>query len=29
MDRVSICDSLYERNESTPLLKRLVTDDET
>lgn len=28
MDRISICDSLYKRNEETPFLKQLVTGDE-
>lgn len=27
-DRISICDSLYKRNENTPFLKQLVTGDE-
>ncbi|CAK9833044.1 Histone-lysine N-methyltransferase SETMAR [Anthophora retusa] len=28
LDRISICDSLYKRNEETPFLKQLVTGDE-
>ncbi|XP_018046256.1 PREDICTED: histone-lysine N-methyltransferase SETMAR-like [Atta colombica] len=28
MDRISICDSLYKRNEETPFLKQVVTGDE-
>jgi len=28
MDRVSICDSLYKRNEETSFLKQVVTGDE-
>ncbi|XP_025158757.1 histone-lysine N-methyltransferase SETMAR-like [Harpegnathos saltator] len=28
MDRISICDSLYKRNEGTPFLKQIVTGDE-
>ncbi|RLU19787.1 hypothetical protein DMN91_008346 [Ooceraea biroi] len=28
MDRISICDSLYKRNENVPFLKQLVTGDE-
>ncbi|XP_017795782.1 PREDICTED: histone-lysine N-methyltransferase SETMAR-like [Habropoda laboriosa] len=28
MDRISICDSVYKRNEETPFLKQLVTGDE-
>lgn len=28
MDRISICDSLYKRNENDPFLKRIVTGDE-
>ncbi|XP_017796822.1 PREDICTED: histone-lysine N-methyltransferase SETMAR-like [Habropoda laboriosa] len=28
MDRISICDSLYKRNEETSLLKQVVTRDE-
>ncbi|KAL6418134.1 hypothetical protein ACFW04_012316 [Cataglyphis niger] len=27
MDRISICDSLYKRNEETPFLKQVVTGD--
>jgi len=27
-DRISICDSLYKRNEETPFLKQVVTGDE-
>jgi len=28
MDRISICDSLYKRNEETPFLKQVMTGDE-
>jgi len=28
MDRISICDSFYKRNEETPFLKQVVTGDE-
>ncbi|KOX74646.1 Histone-lysine N-methyltransferase SETMAR [Melipona quadrifasciata] len=28
MDCISICDSLYKRNEETPFLKQVVTEDE-
>jgi len=28
MDLISICDSLYKRNEETPFLKQVVTGDE-
>ena len=28
MDRISICDSLYKRNEETPFLKQIVMGDE-
>jgi len=28
MDRISICDSLYKRNEETPFFKQVVTGDE-
>jgi len=27
MDRISICDSLYKRDEETPFLKQVVTGD--
>jgi len=27
MDRISICDSLYKRNEETPFLKQVVMGD--
>jgi len=28
MDRISICNSLYKRNEETPFLKQVMTKDE-
>jgi len=28
MDLISVCDSLYKRNEETPFLKQVVTGDE-
>jgi len=27
MDRISICDSLYKRNEETPFLKQVIRDE--